>query len=173
MLANNYHFDFNKTLGKVLTLLNIAEVKRRELIGQVKDFFLQRVKNMMGEQNLRYDVIDAVLGVEEESDFADMFTRAHAVAAYLETAEAADSIQAFTRVVNISKKAGDEKLIKESLFVIEAEKELYAKVLHVQKAALPLLMVYDYGSVLELTNELKNPVNNFFDTAMVMDPDEN
>lgn len=173
MLANNYHFDFNKTLGKVLTLLNIAEVKRRELIGQVKDFFLQRVKNMMGEQNLRYDIIDAVLGVEEESDFADMFTRAHAVAAYLETAEAADSIQAFTRVVNISKKAGNEKLIKESLFVAEAEKELYAKVLHVQKTALPLLMVYDYGRVLELTNELKAPVNNFFDTVMVMDPDEN
>ena len=144
-----------------------------QVVTQLQEFFVQRVKNMMGDQGIRYDVIDAILNEKANDDIVDLFVRAKALAEYVETSEAAESIQAFTRVVNLCKKAEGETIIKESLFVEPAEKELYEVVCRLQKETIPALVAYNYADVLKLINEVSAPVNKFFDTVMVMDKDEN
>ncbi len=139
---------------------------------QLREFFLQRVKNTMSEQGIRYDVIEAVTAEEANDDIVDLFARAKALASYVETPAAAVSIQAFTRVANLSKKACDAGIIRESLFKEPAERELYAVVSRLQKETLPALISYDYPTVLSLVDAIAAPVNNFFDTVMVMDKDE-
>lgn len=173
LVDGNYHLPLLKTISAVLSLLNVPSAKNGELLAQLQEFFVQRVKNMMGDQGIRYDVIDAILNEKANDDIVDLFVRAKALAEYVETSEAAESIQAFTRVVNLCKKAEGETIIKESLFVEPAEKELYEVVCRLQKETIPALVAYNYADVLKLINEVSAPVNKFFDTVMVMDKDEN
>ena len=173
LVDGNYHLPLLKTISAVLGLLNVPSAKNGELLAQLQEFFVQRVKNMMGDQGIRYDVIDAILNEKANDDIVDLFVRAKALAEYVETSEAAESIQAFTRVVNLCKKAEGETIIKESLFVEPAEKELYEVVCRLQKETIPALVAYNYADVLKLINEVSAPVNKFFDTVMVMDKDEN
>ena len=173
LVDGNYHLPLLKTIIAVLGMLNVPVAKNGELLAQLQEFFMQRVKNMMGDQGIRYDVIDAVLNEKANDDIVDLFVRAKALAEYVETPEAAESIQAFTRVANLCKKAEGETIIKESLFVEPAEKELYEVVCRLQKETIPALVGYNYAEVLKLMNEVSAPVNKFFDTVMVMDKDEN
>ena len=173
LVDGNYHLPLLKTIIAVLEMLNVPAAKNGELLAQLQEFFMQRVKNMMGDQGIRYDVIDAVLNEKANDDIVDLFVRAKALAEYVETPEAAESIQAFTRVANLCKKAEGETIIKESLFVEPAEKELYEVVCRLQKETIPALVGYNYAEVLKLMNEVSAPVNKFFDTVMVMDKDEN
>ena len=173
LVDGNYHLPLLKTIIAVLGMLNVPVAKNGELLAQLQEFFIQRVKNMMGDQGIRYDVIDAVLNEKANDDIVDLFVRAKALAEYVETPEAAESIQAFTRVANLCKKAEGETIIKESLFVEPAEKELYEVVCRLQKETIPALVGYNYAEVLKLMNEVSAPVNKFFDTVMVMDKDEN
>ncbi|MGE4588725.1 MAG: glycine--tRNA ligase subunit beta [Acidaminococcaceae bacterium] len=173
LIDGNYHLPLLKTMSAVLELLNVPCAKSRELLGQLQEFFVQRVKNMMSDQKIRYDVIDAVLNEKANDDIVDLFARAKALAEYVETPEAAESIQAFTRVANLCKKAEGETIIKENLFVETAEKELYEVICRLQKETIPALVAYNYAEVLKLMNEVSAPVNKFFDTVMVMDKDEN
>ena len=173
LVDGNYHLPLLKTIIAVLGMLNVPVAKNGELLAQLQEFFMQRVKNMMGDQGIRYDVIDAVLSEKANDDIVDLFVRAKALAEYVATPEAAESIQAFTRVANLCKKAEGEDIIKESLFVEPAEKELYEVVCRLQKETIPALVGYNYAEVLKLMNEVSAPVNKFFDTVMVMDKDEN
>ena len=173
LVDGNYHLPLLKTIIAVLGMLNVPAAKNGELLTQLQEFFMQRVKNMMGDQGIRYDVIDAVLNEKTNDDIVDLFVRAKDLAEYVETPEAAESIQAFTRVANLCKKAEGETIIKKSLFVEPAEKELYEVVCRLQKETIPALVAYNYAEVLKLMNEVSAPVNKFFDTVMVMDKDEN
>lgn len=173
LLDANYHLSLVKIIYAALHLLNIPTNRNAELLPQLQDFFLQRIKNMMSDQGIRYDVIDAVLSDKTDDDIVDLFARAKALAAYVETPAAAESVQAFTRVVNLCKKTEEEALIKESLFAEPAEKELYEVIKRLQKETLPAMIAYDYASVLKMINEVADPVNRFFETVMVMDKDEN
>ncbi|MHC1719038.1 MAG: glycine--tRNA ligase subunit beta [Acidaminococcaceae bacterium] len=173
LVDGNYHLPLLKTIIAVLGMLNVPAAKNGELLTQLQEFFMQRVKNMMGDQGIRYDVIDAVLNEKANDDIVDLFVRAKALAEYVETPEAAESIQAFTRVANLCKKAEGETIIQESLFVETAEKELYEVVCRLQKETIPALVAYNYAEALKLMNEVSAPVNKFFDTVMVMDKDEN
>jgi len=173
LVDGNYHLPLLKTMSAVLELLNVPCAKSGELLAQLQEFFVQRVKNMMSDQGIRYDVIDAVLNEKANDDIVDLFVRAKALAEYVETPEAAESIQAFTRVANLCKKAEGETIIRENLFVETAEKELYEVICRLQKETIPALVAYNYAEVLKLMNEVSAPVNKFFDTVMVMDKDEN
>ena len=156
-----------------LQLLNVSIEDIKRLVPQLLEFFKQRVKNMMLDNGIRYDVIDAVLADNNNDDLVDLFTRAKALADYVQTPAAIDSIQAFTRVDNICKQTVSEIAINQSLFQDSSEKELHELLMKLHKEAIPALMQYDYAAVLQKGNQLAAPVNKFFDAVMVMDKDEN
>ena len=81
-------------------------------------------------------------------------------------------IQAATRVNNLSSKAETVLPVNESLFKVEAEKELYAVVRKLDTDMIPLTVRCDYAGALNILSELNAPVNKFFDDVMVMDKDE-
>lgn len=173
LLDAGYHCSLLKLMGGALYLLNVPAEKTKELMPQLYDFFMQRVKNMMIDQGIRYDIVDAVLAEKANDDVVDLFARAKALAAYVQTAEAESSIQAFTRVANLCKKAETETAIATHLFQDASEKELHELVMKIQKEAIPALVTYDYATVLELANKVAAPVNKFFDSVMVMDENVN
>lgn len=166
------HFPLRAVLAETLKNLPVDVENEAKLLDEVADFFAQRAKNMLLDKGVRYDVVDAVLAAPGLDDLADIFVRADALAAYLETDKAADSIQAFTRVENISKNNVVEAPVDAALFQDAAEKTLSEAVEKVAAATAPLAADRKYADLLAANDELAAPVNAFFDAVMVMDKDE-
>ena len=166
------HFPLRAVLAETLKNLPVDVENEAKLLDEVADFFAQRAKNMLLDKGVRYDVVDAVLAAPGLDDLADIFVRADALAAYLETDKAADSIQAFTRVENISKNNVVEAPVDAALFQDAAEKALSEAVEKVAAATAPLAADRKYADLLAANDELAAPVNAFFDVVMVMDKDE-
>ena len=172
LMDSRKHMDMAKLVGASILLLKVPVEKIKELGKQIIDFIKLRFRNLLLEQKIRYDVIDAVLADERNNDLYDLYLRAQALNEYVNGAKAADMIQAATRVNNLSSKAETVVPVNESLFKEEAEKELYAVVKKLDTEIIPLTVRYDYAGALNILSELNAPVNKFFDDVMVMDKDE-
>ena len=168
----NVHFPLGKILEVTLKNLPVEVENLAKLIDSVKDFFAQRAKNMLLDKGLRYDVVDAVLAVPVGDDLANVFVQADDLTTYLEMPQAADSIQAFTRVENISKNHEVENGVDAALFQDPAEKALWEVLQKVEVTTVPLEAACAFKKVLEANDVLAAPVNAFFDAVMVMDKDE-
>jgi glycyl-tRNA synthetase beta chain len=166
------HFPLRAAIAETLKNLPIKVDNEAKLIDDVVDFFAQRTKNMLLDKGVRYDIVDAALGAENRDDLADVFTAADALTAYLGEAQAADSIQAFTRVENITKNNNVTDAVKPELLKEAAEKALYEAVEKNKEAAETALKERRFADVLKTNDALAAPVNKFFDDVMVMDKDE-
>ena len=171
MIDADYHVSMLKLLGGMLYQLDVPSEKAAQLVPQIMDFIKQRLKNMMIDQGIRYDVVDAVLAEERNDDIADLFARAQALNAFVVKEEAADLIQAATRVANLCKKIEEETAINTCLFANPAEGELHQALLSLNEEMLTATIKYDYAAVLAIAVKLVAPINKFFDNVMVMDED--
>ncbi|MBQ9763124.1 MAG: glycine--tRNA ligase subunit beta [Phascolarctobacterium sp.] len=172
LIDGNYHVSMVKLIAGVAYLLNIPAEKTKEVIMPVMDFFKQRLKNMLLDQGIRYDVVDAVLADERNDDIADLAARAQALNAFVTTEEAPALIQAATRVANLCKKIEQETAINTNIFQNPAEGELHKAVTAVNNEVLLATVQFNYSEVLQIACKLVAPVNKFFEDVMVMDNDE-
>ncbi len=172
LLDAKYHVPLYKLIAGSLILLNIPVEKTKELVPQIGEFFKQRLRNLLLDQGIRYDVVDAVLAEERNDDFADLYERAIALNAFVATDTITAFVQAASRVANLTKKIEEETAINPQLFETEAETALYAAVTESTKEVLTAAVKYDYAAVLEESTKLVAPINRFFDDVMVMVDDE-
>ena len=172
LLDSQKHMDMAKVVGASILLLKVPMEEVKELATQIIEFIRLRFRNLLLDQKIRYDVIDAVLAEERNNDLYDLYLRAQALNEYVAGDKAADMIQAATRVNNLSSKAEVEVPINDGLFIEQAEKDLYAVVKKLDTEMIPLTVRCDYKGALNILSELNAPVNKFFDDVMVMDKDE-
>jgi len=146
-----------------------AALVRQELY----DFFSLRIKNVLSEQGVRYDVIDAVMaaGFEELSHTVE---RAAALTHYA----AGDNrdqfklvVDALSRVSNLAAKATSYE-INPGLFVEPAELSLYAAWQSLCSEVDVALLQGDASSALAKLSVLKEDINVYFENVMVMAEDE-
>ena len=172
LLDSQKHMDMAKVVGASILLLKVPMEEVKELATQIIEFIRLRFRNLLLDQKIRYDVIDAVLAEERNNDLYDLYLRAQALNEYVAGDKATDMIQAATRVNNLSSKAEVEVPINDGLFTEQAEKDLYAVVKKLDTEMIPLTVRCDYKGALNILSELNAPVNKFFDDVMVMDKDE-
>lgn len=172
LLDADYHISMYKVLAGSLYLLNIAPEQTGKLVPQIGEFLKQRLRNMLIDQGIRYDVVDAVLAEERNDDFADLYARAVALNKFVASEDAPAVIQAAARVANLCKKIETETAINPQLFEAEAETALHNAVQSVSKEVLAASVKYDYATVLAEAVKLVAPINKFFDDVMVMAEDE-
>ncbi|MWC27485.1 glycine--tRNA ligase subunit beta [Paenibacillus sp. MMS18-CY102] len=140
-----------------------------EVRKELYDFFGLRVKNVLTEQGVRYDVVDAVMAAGFD-DLKLTVERASVLigrAASEEKNEFKTVVDAFNRVNNLAAKAESE-VVDASLFAEPAEQALY----DAYKAAHPVYAERfrngDIAGALELLAGLREPITAYFDSVMVM-----
>lgn len=173
LLDANYHISLAKIIAGTLYLLDIKPEETGKLVPQIMEFFKQRLRNLLMEQGIRYDVIDAVFADKRNDDVVDLAARCKALAAYVEAGNAEPLVQVSVRVSNLCKKIEKEVAISGALFKDESENKLHEVVAAVSKEIIPEIVLYDYTAVLKAGEKVIEPVNAFFDNVMVMDEDEN
>ena len=104
IIEANYTISISEIADKAMDLLNITDSeKRAEIQKNVAEFFTLRLKNVLGDNDVRYDIIDAVL--ENADEVAGTYAKACVTAQEIASGVLNDAIQAFVRVGNISKKS--------------------------------------------------------------------
>lgn len=173
LLDANYHISLAKIIAGTLYLLDIKPEETGKLVPQIMEFFKQRLRNLLMDQGIRYDVIDAVFADKRNYDMVDLAVRCKVLAAYVEAGNAEPLVQVSVRVSNLCKKIEKEVAISGALFKDESENKLHEVVAAVSKEIIPEIVLYDYAAVLKAGEKVIEPVNIFFDNVMVMDEDEN
>lgn len=173
LIDANYHISLAKIIAGTLYLLDIKPEETGKLVPQIMEFFKQRLRNLLMDQGIRYDVIDAVFADKRNDDMVDLAVRCKALTDYVEAGNAEPLVQVSVRVSNLCKKIEKEVAISGALFKDESENKLHEVVAAVSKEIIPEIVLYDYAAVLKAGEKVIEPVNAFFDNVMVMDEDEN
>ncbi|BEU87885.1 glycine--tRNA ligase subunit beta [Selenomonas sp. TAMA-11512] len=168
LIESKTSISLSSLVGKTMDLLSIDTAKQDKLQAEIADFIRLRLKNVLTEAGIRYDVADAVL--DDIDDPYHVLERAKAVAKAMEACDFAKIVQAFVRVENLAAKAEADSM-DEALFENEEEKELYRAYTSAASAADSLLKEGDYTGTIDALSDLAAPIDTFFDGVMVMAED--
>lgn len=144
-------------------LYELNDVARDKMQTDVADFIRLRLKNVLTERGVRYDVQEAVL--TDVDCVADVPVRAAYVERLLASDGAEALVQAFVRVGNIAR-AAEIGTVDAALFTAQEEGALlaaYENVVAVRAEA---------EDPLAAEQTLAKAIGAFFDSVMVMDKDE-
>lgn len=166
-----YHISLSQLVAKAMELLKIADAgQQAKLQNDVADFMKLRLKNVLADAGIRYDVVDAVFVTVD--DIYGVFLRANAVNEAVKQ-DMEKTIQAFVRTGNIARKAEEvQAAVEADLLAEQVEKDLCkayeAAAAKVEKE----IAAQDYAGAIATLSQLAAPIDAFFDGVMVMDKDE-
>ncbi|WP_110953304.1 glycine--tRNA ligase subunit beta [Anaerosinus massiliensis] len=171
LIEAEYNLLLKKLIQQNLALLHITDEKKCvEITQQIEEFFQLRLKNVLADEAIPHDIVDAVLNSGMDDIYAT-YLRAKVVAQEILKPEMKNAVQAFVRVGNLSSKAKsteiDEKLLKTA-----EELDLYKAYLSTTSAVDSLVEGHDYKGAIEALMDLAAPIHTFFEKVMVMDKDE-
>lgn len=149
---NGLAFDYYKVKEEILT------------------FFDGRIRNMFVDMGIRYDIIEAVLGIGIDDVF-DLKLRVNKLNAWLDKEGLNEVLSAFNRVKTLADKAEDDE-VKRELLVEKDELNLYDSFYSIEEKVVDSLNKKEYDKALDYMVLLKEPIDQFFDNVMVMVEDE-
>lgn len=167
LIDSNYHVSMNAMLVQTMDLLGIVPEKREKLLIEIQEFFRLRIKNVLADENIRYDIVDAVMGTSVD-DVYDTWLRAKAMVNDGGSNEMQKAVQAFTRVGNLVKNVTDVQAIDESLFTVDEERVLYFAYKDAYEEIQSMTERKDYCGILNAMIKMTEPIDAFFGAVMVM-----
>jgi len=169
LIDGKHHVSLGAMLLNTMNLLGIDESKQEKLQTDIQEFFRLRIKNVLADEKIRYDMIDAVMAVGTD-DIYDTWLRAKAMELEGTGAGMQKAVQAFIRISNLLKHVTTE-VIDEALFVVSAERSLYQEYITTRQAIDDMLVAKNYPGVLSTMVHMAQPIALFFGEVMVMDED--
>ncbi|SFJ08635.1 glycine--tRNA ligase subunit beta [Thermoflavimicrobium dichotomicum] len=148
----------------------LLKIEREKVEKEVSQFFALRLKAVMQEQDIRYDVIDAILS----ADLADLYlavSKAQVLMEQLERESFKLEVEGFTRTANLAKKAKEVHLHRQELQepaerdLLQAYDEASEQFNKAREQRDPLMM---YQAIAHMVPQ----IHHFFDHVMVMVEDE-
>lgn len=169
LVDGKIHWDVREGIAKALALLPGTDEAKKTAAGQIEEFFRQRIRAILLDQGIDYDIIDAVLSGPVDDVYA-IFLRAESMKASAVKDEA-DLRQAVTRLANITK-GKKAATVQSALFADDAEKNLWAAYETASVEAKKAYDACDYAAALPALRTLTQPINDYLDKVMVMVDDE-
>lgn len=169
LVDGKIHWDVREGIAKALALLPGTDEAKKTAAGQIEEFFRQRIRAILLDQGIDYDIIDAVLSGPVDDVYA-LFLKAQSMKES-SVKEETELRQAVTRLANITK-GKDAVSVLSVLFADEAEKNLWAAYVAAGLKANEAYQAYDYAAALPALRTLTQPINDYLDKVMVMVDDE-
>ncbi|WP_088035762.1 glycine--tRNA ligase subunit beta [Evansella clarkii] len=171
ILSQNWELNIFDVLEDAINLAEKRGHLKRSpelVMDELKDFLELRIKSLLQEQGVRYDVIDAVLKTNT-GDLELLFTKASFLMNQLAEPDFKNAVEAFSRVTNIAKKAGDNQgTINTALLKEEEEKQLQELRLKIGDKVSDLLKQGNVEDAYKELRSLEPVIHKYFDNIMVM-----
>jgi len=176
IIENKLEISLEKIIEYSLLLYkkNISlELKENDekIIYDIIHFLQQRLKNILLDRGIYYDVIDAVLAAEKNGDFNDIQLRIQIMQKWYHSDVFRKIVNSSTRVMNLSKK-GEELDVDDSLFKKKEEITLWRQFKKYDREIDKYINRREYCKVFTSLEELCVYVDDFFDKVLVMDREE-
>lgn len=145
---------------------------KEETLAAVSDFLGHRLENILQEQGVSYDVVNAVLAAGYDNLY-QAYRRAKALSAFSKEQGFRQVLEAFTRAANILRKNPlPLREIREELLAEPAEKALHTALRQAAVEVDKHLAEEHYQDALEEIGKLREEIDQFFTDVMVMAEDE-
>ena len=136
--------------------------------GQVREFFMDRLKQFFNAEKMRHDIVDAVTDTNQ-NDIVNILAAAKSINEQKDDDGFKDDIEALTRVLRIAKKGqGQDSNINSQLFQNPSEEKLFNAVNNVADD----FSQEDIDKDLRSLRSLSSVITEYFDENMIMDKDE-
>ncbi|MFP3721217.1 glycine--tRNA ligase subunit beta [Niallia circulans] len=169
LIDKNWNISIEQLVELAIQAIeNASKVSGQELVDSVLSFFKLRVKYILQEQGIRYDMIDAVLA-EKIGGAASVLRKAKVLELHKDDANFKEGIEALSRIINISNKAVTVSAVDSSLFENEYESDLYNRFTAVKEKINTKVEEKEY---FELLFSLQEAISAYFDHTMVMADNE-
>ncbi|MCX7126076.1 MAG: glycine--tRNA ligase subunit beta [Gammaproteobacteria bacterium] len=163
----------------LLSILNdakkeyVVELPNKNAVNDAHDFIMGRLRSWYAEKNIAVEIFESVIACEPTS-LIDFDRRINAVLQFQKLPEASSLAAANKRVNNILKKQENTKFkpVNAELFEFEAEHQLAKKLDERAQIVNPLYENADYEKALSELSILKEPIDLFFESVMIMVEDE-
>ena len=139
------------------------ENHNREII---HNFFQQRIKWLLEEEKIAYDVIDSVIDYDF-TDIAEIKKRALAIQKFKGSADFEGLVLGYKRVSNILTKEENSPQVKTSLFDDNNESALYEYFEKYESEIADKLTKQNYAEAMQLLVSARSLIDSFFDNVMV------
>lgn len=169
LVDGKIHWDVREGIANALALLPGTDEAKKTAAGQIEEFFRQRIRAILLDQGIDYDIIDAVLSGPVDDVYA-LFLKAQSMKES-SVKEETELRQAVTRLANITKGKTAVSVLP-SLFADDAEKNLWTAYVAAGLKAKEAYDAYDYAAALPALRTLTQPINDYLDKVMVMVDDE-
>ena len=154
-------------LDLALENFDFEDMDKQTVKSDLMSFFELRLKNLFTDMGIRYDVVDAIINIEDSNPF-DLLIRAKDLDAWVKNNSVTEALQTFSRISNISKEAIAGK-VDEALFAHDSEAKLNTAYNSIKAEVEAMLARREYVKALELLISIKDSVDAFFDSVMIMD----
>jgi len=144
---------------------NFPSIKKNAL-----DFFLGRLRPLLLERGLRYDVVDAAF--YNFSDILETVKKAAALSELVNEKWFPGVVASADRLSRLAGNTLSEK-VEETLLQDKEEKELYSLYLKVKEEVSEKLKAKNWGAATRALATLTDPIETFFNKVLVMHEDEN
>ncbi|MBC1934927.1 glycine--tRNA ligase subunit beta [Listeria grandensis] len=142
-------------------------IPSEEVFEQVELFLQNRLRAILSDQQIRHDIIDAVVSAGSNI-VPELIERAELLNKNRDAEWFRPTMEALARVVNISKKHQGDVTIDPALFENESEQQLFDAVQKL-KQDYPTLVIVDR---LRAFAALRTAIDAYFDNTLVMSDDE-
>ena len=145
----------------------------RTALGEILEFFADRLKVALREQGVRHDLIDAVFALGHEDDLVRLVARVTALAGFLKSEDGANLLAGYRRAVNIvriEEKKDGRAFSGEpdpALLAAPEEKTLFADMATARELIAAELERERFADAMAVMARLRKPVDAFFDKVTV------
>ena len=143
------------------------------LVGELLDFFADRLKVQQREAGVRHDLIDAVFALGGEDDLVRLLARVTALQSLVATDDGINLLAGYKRAANILKKEGVKTAAKVELTYVpeQAEAGLIAALDIAEPRATAAVGAEDFEGAMAALATLRAPIDAFFEAVTVNDAD--
>jgi len=172
ILEARLELDLRELIERAVTMQPVEAPPA--LVSEIWEYFAERLRGIVLERDpaITTEMFEAVLATDTGS-ILDIEARLAALKSFLSLPEGAALAAANKRIANILKKAGGEEMrppVAEQL-VEPAEKRLFERLLLLEQQVTPAYERREYERALAALAALKEDVDQFFDSVMVMADD--
>ncbi|QAR31879.1 glycine--tRNA ligase subunit beta [Geovibrio thiophilus] len=170
--TKGYRLDLGSLIEKSLSVLaGAVKFDAEKTAAAVKEFILQRLKQLLVTEGVDGECFDAASGLS--SDVITLEKAARALAKYRNSAEFGVISQGYKRINNILKKQEwNTDAVNPALFEKVEEKALADLLAEKKQATAELINKEDFETALSGLLAFSKPVDAFFEAVMVMAEDE-
>jgi glycyl-tRNA synthetase beta chain len=171
---NKINIDLQKLFTASMNLYAEQNIVREgAVMEELVEFFTDRIKYWFKNQNIRTDVINAVLMLKQEYNIYLIVEKIHSLASFLASEIGGELLLAYKRASNIVLQEEKKDHLsynaapEEGLLKLDAEKKLFQALRATKPVIVAKVAASGYQEAMLALENLRTPINSFFESVMV------